>query len=359
MKNRRTIAEYLIVAPIFYAFKNVIFCYFDSDEIFILNKGCLLVGILCIAMCIWMAFEERKSRKDFSTGDPVCQKPFSSDEELERAKAELPSTYWWMRAQLQREYVMVSVGVFAGFGVGLVSWSHLTFAVIYGVGLFALYAERESKMQLQMMEIRNDLLEDKYRSIHEIYSNNAKLYHDMNNHFQILYQLLEAEKLKDAKEYLSKIGEPMTLLSKNVWTGNEILDVIINNKIDEMKKRKIAYKVNVELFTMCGIEIHDLSMILYNLMDNAIETTERMESEKKICLTIQCVKQFLALKVTNPCEKSFTFLGTYPKTTKKDKEIHGWGLKSVSDIVKRYDGSMNCANKDGMFEVMILIPMNM
>ena len=75
---------------------------------------------------------------------------------------------------------------------------------------------------------------------------NAKLYHDLNNHLNILYQLLEKENVSEAKAYIREVSKPIMQLSKSVWTGIDAVDVIINSKVEKMKEKGIPVEVNVE-----------------------------------------------------------------------------------------------------------------
>ena len=72
---------------------------------------------------------------------------------------------------------------------------------------YAKTVDRLNKTELQIKEMRYLLLEDKYQAIREIYMNNAKAYHDLNNHLNILYNLLEEENVEGAQKYIEMIGE--------------------------------------------------------------------------------------------------------------------------------------------------------
>ena len=80
------------------------------------------------------------------------------------------------------------------------------FLVFFALLLFAAYfvmKSREEKMKLNFAEMRNALLEENYKTINEIYMSNAKLYHDLNNHLNVLYQLLDEGDGDGAKEYIN------------------------------------------------------------------------------------------------------------------------------------------------------------
>ena len=42
------------------------------------------------------------------------------------------------------------------------------------------------------------------------------------------------------------------------------------------------------------------------------------------------------------------------QSQKADKIMHGWGMKNIKQIVDENHGEMQCAGKDGMFDVNII-----
>lgn len=222
-------------------------------------------------------------------------------------------------------------------------------------GTYFLIVRQEEKSRLNLEIMRSELLEEKYESIQKIYSSNAKLYHDMNNHLDVLYQLLDNENVEKAKAYIQEIGQPIKKLSKIVWTGEEVVDAVIQSKFEIMQEKDIKFKINVEFPVNSNIAQHDMCTILANLLDNAIEATSKLENNRRVSLILRSINQFLVLKVTNTCNsdnKEFTIL---PETTKDNKQIHGWGLPSVLDSVKKYDGTMECFCEANEFTVSIML----
>ena len=232
------------------------------------------------------------------------------------------------------------------------------FLAFFALFLFVVYfviESREEKMKLNFAEMRNALLEENYKSINEIYMSNAKLYHDLNNHLNVLYQLLDDGNEDEAKEYIKEISRPIMKLSKTVWTGIDVVDVIINSKLEKMKEMGISYEFNVEFPKNTNILPHDMCTILANLLDNAIEAAGALEYPGSIALTIRRINHFMLIKVCNSCKEKKEEFVDYPTTTKENKELHGWGLPSVMDAVEKYNGTLKCVNKDNQFIVKIMI----
>lgn len=234
----------------------------------------------------------------------------------------------------------------------------LMFVVLFSLLFFVVYfilESREEKMKLNFAEMRNELLEENYKSINEIYMKNAKLYHDLNNHLNVLYQLLDQENIPEAKEYIKEISKPIMQLSKTIWTGLDVVDVIINSKLEKMKEKGIKVDINVEFPKHTNILPHDMCTILSNLLDNAIEATEKINDSGEISLVIRRIKHFLLIRVSNDSVKNDTNFVSFPGTSKDNKELHGWGLPSVRDAVEKYNGTLKCTDNEGKFVVTVML----
>lgn len=234
------------------------------------------------------------------------------------------------------------------------------FVTVFGLALFIfvtyfVIVRQEEKNRLKIETMRSDLLEEKYKAIQEIYSSNAKLYHDMNNHLDVLYQLLDNESMDKAKEYIKEIGKPIKKLSKTVWTGEEVVDAVIKSKVEVMKEKNISFEINADFPENTNIAQHDMCTILANLMDNAIEATCKLEKNRRVSLVIRSINQFLILKISNTYLCSGGQFNSIPETTKENKQIHGWGLPSVKDTVEKYNGTMECIREENEFTVSVMM----
>ena len=232
------------------------------------------------------------------------------------------------------------------------------FLVFLALMVFITYfviESKEEKMKLNFAEMRNQLLEENYREINDIYMSNVKLYHDLNNHLNVLYQLLDKGNEEEAKKYINEISKPILKLSQTIWTGVDVVDVIINSKIEKMKEKGIVFEINAEFPQNTNIMPHDICTILANLLDNAIEATSKLQKCRSISLTIRKINHFLMIKVSNTCIENIEEFTQYPETTKENKELHGWGLPSVMDAVEKYEGTLKCIYQDNQFIVKIMM----
>lgn len=244
-----------------------------------------------------------------------------------------------------------------GFGKTIMeAW--FGFAAILIFFLFCLYfvaESKEQKIKLMVVQTRNQLLEENYQALNDIYTSNAKLYHDLNNHLNVLYQFLEEGEMDEAKKYIREISQPIQKLTKTVWTGVDVVDVIINSKVEKMRNKGISWDIDAEFPKNTNIQPYDLCTILSNLLDNAVEAVERTGKPGNISLTIRKINYFLMIQITNSCTGGNGSFDVLPKTTKEDKAMHGWGLQNVQETVQKYGGTLKFRQEENQFIVDVMM----
>ncbi|WP_251393180.1 sensor histidine kinase [Mediterraneibacter agrestimuris] len=243
----------------------------------------------------------------------------------------------------------------------VMNWIVFSVILILTWALLLLYEKsKNDKDMAKFMEIKNALLEENYKGLNDAYSANAKVYHDFNNHINILYQYLIHSDTKSAIEYLDRVSEPIKNLLERTWTGNEVIDVIINSKLRKMKENHIQSSINVEFPGRCDIMPNDICTILSNLLDNAIEACQRNQdnANKWINITIRIINQMLILIIENGNEVAPQVKNKRLVTSKEDERFHGWGLKSVESSIEKYEGVMQYKTENGKFKVVVTLNYN-
>lgn len=99
----------------------------------------------------------------------------------------------------------------------------------------------------------------------------------------------------------------------------------------------------------------DMSVLLSNLLDNAIEASRKNPNNPQIITTISEINGYYRIVIRNGIKDSVLQKNQELATEKSNPEAHGWGLHSVRGIVKKYDGMINLYEKNSMFFVDILL----
>lgn len=204
---------------------------------------------------------------------------------------------------------------------------------------------------------QNYFLQKNYELVQTAYHANAELYHDMRNHFLLLQNYLADGKIAEAQNYLEKLSGNKAILSAERWTGIEAIDYILGQKIANARQQQIMVTINAEYPKDCKIEPVDLCAIITNLLDNAIDGAEKCPEyiDKKIDITIRRIHQFILIRITNSSAAPPVQHNGQLVTNKKDKQKHGWGMKSVVSTAEKYNGTVEYNYTDFMFSVSVML----
>ena len=211
---------------------------------------------------------------------------------------------------------------------------------------------QEQKQTNLLIELNNKMLQKSLDETEQTFGLWRQSIHDYKNHMIALTQLAEDEKIDEIKTYLKKEN---ALIEKKMFytkTGNSVVDAIIYTKQSIAEKQNITFVVNAKLPAEIIVSDMDMANILGNLIDNAIEA-EQKEEEPYIEISIKQEKAFLIISIRNKCTKMEKL--DISKTSKRDSQFHGIGLKSVKKLVKKYDGEISLDLRNQEFVVNIFI----
>jgi len=191
--------------------------------------------------------------------------------------------------------------------------------------------------------------------VRERYSEVKKLKHDLKHYLTTAAELIANEKPFEAKAYIEKIvDEKINSSSVGVTTGSAVIDAVINNKIALCNSKEIKMKCAIDTQFDRTNDI-DISILLSNLLDNAIRGCDK--SKPYIELIIGHNKSMTYVVVKNNISASVLTDNPNLETDKDNKAEHGYGIRSIKDIAKKYDGSVEFSEEDGKFIAEIWLKM--
>ncbi|MFI3212902.1 MAG: GHKL domain-containing protein [Eubacteriales bacterium] len=171
--------------------------------------------------------------------------------------------------------------------------------------------------------------------------------HDVNHHFSLLNQLLNNNQVEEAKFHLEKVS--ISIADRQVVdTNNPIINAIVNQKYWVAKQKGIGMVFKINNLEKFPIRSEELVTILSNLLDNAIEATEKVMGVKSIVVKIMIEEGVAVLAVRNTSNPVIIYKNSI-ETSKEDSLEHGFGLKSVMNSLDEYNFSYAMQYQDGWF----------
>lgn len=226
-----------------------------------------------------------------------------------------------------------------------------------------LYLEGELFKKSQLIQ-EKEILDFLYRNQKEQYQlskENIALINQKCHDLKHQIRALRTAKKEELDRYLGEIEESVEIYEAIVKTGNDVLDTILTEKSLYCKKHGIQVTCVTDGSQMGFIDTIDLYAILGNAMDNAIEAVGKIKEKEKRQIDVMIHRQhnFLVVNIMNPMAERLVYEDGIPLTTKKDKLSHGFGLRSIRQILKKYDGFLTVSEEDGCFSLKMLIPVQL
>ena len=191
--------------------------------------------------------------------------------------------------------------------------------------------------------------------MNELYENNRILQHDLTRHFTILQGLLEQSDIHEAECYIKEVTQKHLSHTSYVYTSSNILNSVLNDKAEQCSKADIAYHVTISGIIDKSIQMN-LGIILSNLLDNAIEAEGLQQTEcRKIIVQLFHEKGMYRIIVKNYIQHSVLDTNPFLLTNKKNKQQHGFGIKSIRKIVQSLDGIYQQYEQDSYFITSIIL----
>lgn len=220
--------------------------------------------------------------------------------------------------------------------------------------------QKQAKKEQELLELKAFQQEQEtnntYFELLEHQNDELQLFvHDTKKHYRALYDLSdEPEKLK---RYIEGIVNDLEKTNQIGKTSNKLLDLILSKYDYICEKNNITFEKNIHKSNVSFIADNDLTLILNNMLDNAIESAVK-SNRKFITIGINKLGNMLVFYITNSSDTPPLVKNGKLISTKKSVGLHGYGFKSICRTARKYNGDVEWEyNQEAKeFTVSIIFP---
>ena len=217
--------------------------------------------------------------------------------------------------------------------------------------------EEEKKLRISEMSIQYDY----YVKLEKDSEKIKKLAHDIRNHLEAIKG--SSDEIERQK-YISSIENQLEGYESYCRTGNTLIDSLLQSKAREAVESGIEFKVIADLRPFENISNEELCVMIANSVDNALRecSLKRKEEPEEECivqLRAGKIRDFLSIVCENSIRRQQAELvikESELKTTKEDKQNHGYGIKNIESAVHKYGGEISISIQGNMFCISMVIP---
>lgn len=224
--------------------------------------------------------------------------------------------------------------------------------ILLGIPFYIRYAVDRETARFQ-----EDLTRKHCEEVNQLYHQTRGWRHDFKNHLQTMLAYLEMGQTGQLEGYLRELSGDYQQIDIALKTGNNMVDAILNSKLSVVRAKDIKADVSASVPAKLPISDVDLSVMIGNLLDNAMEACLKLPPEERFLRFYMAkLKENLYIYVMNSTDGTYRKgMGNYLST--KALDGHGYGLQRIDKVIKKYKGYRSREDEGNVFATEILLPL--
>lgn len=238
-----------------------------------------------------------------------------------------------------------------------VSAGMVLISIYIGYSIFKISDQDNKLLKFELIQLQTQEKEKQIKEFKRSYTRIRQFIHDYKNHCMSMQTLLADGKYEELDKYLQSItGRYLEMNCEFVNTNNPLIDSIVNTKIYQCKENKIdiACTISGDISLWNKIEI---GIILFNLLDNAIEASMKEQEIRKIDFILKREEGVSNITIKNRISRSVLDSNPQLHSDKEDQEMHGVGHTTVIELAEELGGVVEYYEEDSKFCAHVFLPL--
>lgn len=189
---------------------------------------------------------------------------------------------------------------------------------------------------------------EQYQEIVDKYKYSNKQMHDISNQL-IMLQNMDGN--ENFNHEVQKVSSAVMNAKSIAFTGSNSINALLNNKISKIERLNIEHECTVSLGNSEINNIMKIGVLIGNILDNAIEECERLQSDKYIKFKLYEVGNMLQIIAINSKRINVDVV----KTSKENKQMHGYGSEIIEEISRSLNGTIHREIKEKSYLISVLV----
>lgn len=230
--------------------------------------------------------------------------------------------------------------------------------LIFGINQYSQKISREFTDIQLLLQKESDLVKY-YEMLLAHHENQGILIHDFKKHLQSIALLNETTSNDAIRSYIQQLLQSSALTESVRICDNKMLNAILCRYKRQCFDKNLSFQADIRSHSVDFLENSSLTSLFCNLLDNAIEAAECVpEGFIELMVQKKTHTPFVVISVINSCPQNpLSHKGKPPLSSKSNKKLHGFGMKSIRKTVKQYGGDLNFYYDDntGTFHSLITL----
>jgi sensor histidine kinase regulating citrate/malate metabolism len=222
----------------------------------------------------------------------------------------------------------------------------------FAILCFAIVNTHEKSKQKYEVEIAKEIIasgQNHYEKMNDLLTTLRIMRHDSKYHHNVVLEFLHRGDTDKAIEYLSGQQAELSKHEFINFCDNQVINALLIHYAQRCKELYVDFTFKVAIPKKLTIPDYDMCIIVGNLLENALEASQKLRENRKIMLVMKTHNEQLILRVEN------NFIGETEQDDSINRKNSGLGLRSVSLVTDHYNGKILINQDDNVFTVSILI----
>lgn len=224
---------------------------------------------------------------------------------------------------------------------------------------FQKYTEdiRESARQ-EVELIHNSTEVERLTKIAEMNDDYSEAVHNMTHFLKEIEQLAMEHNVENIREMVEDLAGRLTQREIYEYSNHWMINTLLSEYVTRAEKNEIKFDVYVEPGCIISqVKDIDIVFMFVHLLDNAFEAASKVDDSSVVFRMFMHEKgKMCIIKVVNDYGQDIIEKNGVVQTTKKEKGIHGIGLKSIAKTAEKYNGIFSYYTEDKKFYAVLILP---
>lgn len=220
-------------------------------------------------------------------------------------------------------------------------------------------ARRET--ELQMLSARESLMREQLATVRESAAALSGLRHEVKNHYLVLQSLSRAGEGERLDAYLAELAAQAASIPALACAAHPAINAVLTAMLARAQKQGVEVERRADVPETLPFPDTELCTVLMNLLQNALDANalapEGARKWLRVDLHVRGVHLYIGVENSRFAPVDYDGESGLCRTTKADKSAHGYGLKAVRAVARKYRSELVLQFPEGSFSAATALQM--
>lgn len=241
-------------------------------------------------------------------------------------------------------------------------WSTLLFLLCFLVSVLSqLRSMAAREAQLQALSARESMAQEQLAVVQESDESLRRMRHEAINHYTILQKLSQAKAWDRLEKYLDELLADAEAVPAMAYVAHPAINAVLTTILARAQKLGIKAEYEVSAPETLPFPDTELCTVLMNLLQNALDANalapEGAKKWLRVCIHIRGAHLYIGVENPRFAPVKYDEETGLCHTTKENRTVHGYGLKTVQAVARKYQSELLLEFPDGLFSASTALQM--